>query len=548
MRLGLAFSALMFSVPFFIPVHMAPIGSFWAEWLAMAFGLGACLALAQRTARPPPIFYGLLALICILLLQIGTGMVAWPARSLVAVGLIVWAAALALAGAQLRDYFGLPLVARVLQLALGAAGFFAAIVGLMQITQVTIFSIRFGPEEMVGLIGQRNHLANLMACGLVSLAYYALERRAHVGRFFMAIPILMAVPILIALPLTGSRSVWAYLVIALAVLSQVARGFPMDARRVLHRGSSTGFLIHVAILIAGAVAIALFCSDAGPRLFSTFNGNIGDTARRAYAKYALAMFLQSPLLGVGWGGFAYATFNLAPQLQIPLELPEMHAHNLLLQLAAETGLAGVLAIGVPLALWLVRNLFPIRGGSAAWLATLVLIQLFHGMVEFPHWYAYFLGPLALLLGLGDVSRETSAPAPAGRWRLGERACMVLLILGGLVGLGIVAHQEARLQDWQREVQTLQAKGAALTEAHFERLFWLGGDWLGWRLAPAIAVYSQPGTDAETAAALALTGQALRAHPLPALAEHQALLLDAAGRPAEAARIRRAAAILAKPAK
>ncbi|MBX9811211.1 MAG: Wzy polymerase domain-containing protein, partial [Burkholderiales bacterium] len=77
-----------------------------------------------------------------------------------------------------------------------------------------------------------------------------------------------------------------------------------------------------------------------------------------------------------------------------------HAHNLIMQLLAETGLAGALLItgGAMLWLWdLRRHIFD---PEHWWLLALLATIGIHSMLEFPLWHAYFLGVAAIALGLG----------------------------------------------------------------------------------------------------------------------------------------------------
>lgn len=556
-RAGLGFAALLFAAPFFIPVHPAPVGSFWAESLAIALGLAAigCAYCAPSRLRAtlPAIFYGLLGLAGVLALQIALGMVAFPSRSLVGIGMMLWAAALVATGVRLREALGLETVARVLAIALAVAGFCAAIIGLMQVGQVRAFGVTIGPADMVGLMGQRNHMANLIACGLVSAGYLAIVVPHR------TIMLLAAVPMVLALILNGSRSVWAYGTLALLVAILCAQQRRGEWR--LNRTAIAGLVM----LAAGALAFLMLGTASGGRLVETLaGGGIHDPRREVMAAYALAVFQHAPLLGVGWGELAFASFALAPAVGLPLAgVVDAHAHNLFLQLAAETGVIGVTLISLALASALVRLPWSAMSPAYGWLTALVLIQLFHGQVEYPQWYAYFLGPLALLLGIGHEGgetirqkRETIRPkcettAFAGEARrgiciMGMQILRAWMVVTAAWALGLVALQVAQLQDWQREVAA--AGRGPLKTKQFERLFQLSESHLGWRLQPAIAMYAVAGNPEQTAAALAITTRAMHAHPVPELAEHLARLLDSAGRGPEAARIREAAAVAVRPSR
>jgi hypothetical protein len=101
-----------------------------------------------------------------------------------------------------------------------------------------------------------------------------------------------------------------------------------------------------------------------------------------------------------------------------------NAHNLLLQLLAETGLAGALLItgGALLWLWdLRRHIFDL---DRWWLLALLATSGIHSMLEYPLWHAYFLGVAAIVLGLGATRFYTFRLA-----RLGPPAAALLLASG-----------------------------------------------------------------------------------------------------------------------
>ena len=93
-----------------------------------------------------------------------------------------------------------------------------------------------------------------------------------------------------------------------------------------------------------------------------------------------------------------------------------HAHNLVMQVAAEMGLAGLLVLLGTLGLWL-RQTTLLRPGKGAetqnevraehngayhwWGYSALAVLAIHSLLEYPLWYAYFLGVAALLLGMFD---------------------------------------------------------------------------------------------------------------------------------------------------
>ena len=179
-------------------------------------------------------------------------------------------------------------------------------------------------------LGQPNHLAHQLALGLASLVYLSATRRLSVAG-----GVVLAMPMLFVAALTQSRSPWLYFA-AFAILAGFHRRSPDPAvgRRLL-----IGSLWLVPGIAAAQMAAQLpFLQPASytmlpiDRLFEVASGW---SPRVAVWKEAWAMFASSPLLGVGFGQFAWRHFlqvsaaagSVAPGLYD-------HAHNLFLQLLA----------------------------------------------------------------------------------------------------------------------------------------------------------------------------------------------------------------------
>ncbi len=514
-------------LPFLVGTHGDLIPTFYAEWLAVALGLAVLLPLTDRTGAMtvPWISVGLAALTLVLALQVTLGRVAFPERNALGVLYMLWAALLACAGARLRERFGVERIAFVLQIAFAAAGFFLAISALMQRFDIVVLGLRIAApgNEMLGLVGQRNHLVNLVACGLASIVFLAGERRVS-----LATAALAAAPMLIVLPLAGSRSVLPYVLILLGcvtlpALTSVSRnGARSAARLVAIAGGALVLLALVQLLAHG---------QAGERIAQI--GSEGDPIRWALAHYAWAAFLEHPLLGTGWGELGWASIQLAPDIGLGLGAPAGgQAHDLVLQLAAETGAIGAACIVLPLAAWFVR--FPWRSPLRVecWLGAICAIQLFHGLIEYPQWYAHLLGPFALLLGLG------SGAAPEVRLGGARRLLPAAAIAAGTIALAAVLSDYRALALWRAEADATPGHRASVDQ--FARLLALRGSLFAPRIEAVLALAADP-----SPAALELTRHAVRGHPAPALVERYAELLDQAGKQAEGARIRAGLAVLGR---
>jgi hypothetical protein len=149
--------------------------------------------------------------------------------------------------------------------------------------------------------------------------------------------------------------------------------------------------------------------------------------------HAWRLFTDDPALGFGWSQFSYGVYLNSSLAELPkmwalgLTLPN-HCHNIIFQLLATVGFLGAtsaLATFIPLR-WKVLTKEP----DPIWqllLSVLVVLVLF-SMWEYPLWYAYFLLPLALVLGVASKTVEVKVGVHARCYAL----LNTLIIAGFLV--------------------------------------------------------------------------------------------------------------------
>lgn len=137
--------------------------------------------------------------------------------------------------------------------------------------------------------------------------------------------------------------------------------------------------------------------------------------------------LENPLVGVGWGGYAFESFSLQ-RLDAYREKQEnvlfTHSHNIVGQIAAEQGLVGLLLIFIGgWGIWrIIRSLdlddlmlvLPITGAV-----------LMHSMFEFPLWHYPFLAGWVVLL----ASVERKGVGVPMTWPRPLATATLLLFLG-----------------------------------------------------------------------------------------------------------------------
>lgn len=428
---SLAMLCMTFSLPFLVPLRHFPILGFYPEWAALAFGTLAVLGLAwAKEARPPvpSLLWMPASLGAVAVLQFLDGRIPYVQQLLIWLGYMIWMAALISLGAHLSRE-GEARVSVPLARAVVAGATLAALTGWMQWAGLdeSLFPW-IAPHTgggITGNIGQPNQLALYVALGLASLGYLLGIRR--IGPV-LAAPV--AVLMVFVLLLTGSRAGNALLPGLLAccvVLHLLARS---DATR-----RQVGFALVLVIcqaVLAWTGGGELPARYAGSAVSAAGHWNLWTTA--------WSIFLDAPLTGAGFGQFAWAALSrTADAGGFPGSVMPSHAHSLPLQLLAESGLAGLLAVLAPAALLAARIRWQSLSMGQGWALTLVALVLAASMFEYPLWHAYFLGVTAVLAGM---LCEAGPPRPASvAHRVAVVACVATAV-AALTG-AIADHAQLR---------------------------------------------------------------------------------------------------------
>jgi len=545
-RLCLFLCGLTVTVPFLQPYHYYPFPTFYSEWLAFALGLAALIAMAvARSARPVPVpamCLGLLAFTAVLVVQVALGQVAYPLRSAMGALYALWAALLVMLGAWLGSELGEQPVARALQWWLALAGTLAAASGFFQYYHTPLPIVALVVPQplnaMFGFVGQPNNFADYLGIALLSIA--CLHARAAL-RFAPAA--LMALLVAAGMALSGSRTSWGYMAILLVLAPLFFRGDGPEPGRRFARLAALAFAVFVLVQVLN-VSTDVFTGPEGRPLsagerfarYLEIPGAAERPIRIQFFLYAWLMFLSSPLLGVGFSEYAWRAFQIAADMPgvIPPGL-DRHSHNLVLQLLAETGIAGLLCVLVPLASWLLRNSWRRLGSERRWAAGVLAVMGLHSMVEFPLWYSTFLGLFALLFGL-------LSPASAElRMNALRRGALVAVLAAASLVAGKALGDYRAFEQWFLRLEAEGARGSLAEIKGVDALLAQQGDSLFApyfeRLLSAVLLVDEEGLHDK----LALNSQVLRLYPVPSVVERQIELLALAGRDAEAARMLRAAA-------
>ncbi len=457
-HISLALVGLMWVLPFLHYRHRLPLTTFDQEWWSALLGV---LALTLLVARDfwqhlefPRIAQLPAALIVVVWLQWGLGKIVNSDQAMLYVLYLLFAALLMMLGARLRASFGMARLAQVLAIFLLIGAELSAFIGITQhylwhtiLDNVIVAKVS---SAVYGNLAQPNHFANYIALGLISLGLLHQQRLLKAG--YVAV---LAAPLLLVMTLSGSRSSWLYLLMVCGLAWAWAR-----------RDAAQRPLLHYSLLlIAGFGAMHLvvqlpFMAGTGGGI-DTMQRLFGDDASGGIRLYlwreAGLMFTQSPWLGVGFGQFAWHHFQLLPVLQQGNIMGLYNnAHNLIFQLAAETGIAGLLVLFASMGVWLYglhqRNVISIRAGlmedgqhsatldAAHWWGYAALgVLAIHSMLEYPLWYIYFVAVAAILLGALD---ETSYRL---KLHITGRLSVAAVLLSGLVVLIQLNHGYRDLQ-------------------------------------------------------------------------------------------------------
>lgn len=454
-KAALALIGLASVLPFLSPNFLEPISSFYGETTAIVLGLAALTCLYSRAAWPviqlpraSMIFLGFAGLI---LLHAVIGRTVYPQQNLLAILYLVWAVALAALGWRLKEIFGLETLVTVLSWFVLAGALLSAVIGLAQWLGIPSPLKPFMLPQVSGRIfantGQPNHLADYIGLGMASLIFLAAR-----GRLWLPVAATAAAPLLVVLVISGSRSAWLYLaaLVLLALLQWLLLRSRVASRIAwLSVAALIGFLLAQWLVATLTQTSVMQVESIASRVHSE---GIFSSIRLRLWHEAWLMFRDAPLLGQGFRQFPWQHFVLNSQLPPPRleDLLYDNAHNLVMQTLAEFGLAGAVVLAAGLAVWVAAILRQEFSAAMWWLLSALAILGIHSMLEYPLWYAYFLGIVAVLLGASESAAITIGNRP------GARLVPVLILLLGWMAAANTYQDYRTLQSLHR----VQSRGDA----------------------------------------------------------------------------------------
>jgi hypothetical protein len=520
-RLALAAIAAMLTVPFLLPFHGPPIQTFYQEWLAGALGCAAFLLLAISTPGQritiPALALLPLGLIAILVAHGLSGRLVYLEQGILGGLYLAWAVLMMAVGFRLRERLGSERFAACLAWPVLAGALVTAAIGWMQYLEWTPVSwiLPALKQRAHGNLAQPNHFANYLCLGLVSAIFLVSSGRLSrlaAGSAMLAL--------LTAVSFSGSRAVVLYLAFAfVGVLTLRWRNATPELRRAAWWVAAC--LLAFLLVQALVTALGEVASGAAEPIASRAmeKGLSFDTRlRKWYAAWLMAV--EHPWIGVGFQGYAWHHFLLAPQLVDDRYMVVTdHAHNLLSQLMSEFGFIAAVLAGVSAVAWIVAQRRHGHSPGAAWIWAVIGVLLIHSSLEYPLWYAYFLGVFALLLG-GSWRRSWSLTlVRTGRVSTVGIACVSALSLT-IAWVDVRTLERLSSDSPAQRVEDLPALQSRIVAAYHNSMF---PQFLVRGLARNARVDSE-GLDAK----IALNTKALRLFPMPDTAYRQALFLDLRG--------------------
>ncbi len=416
----------MWVLPFLYYHHAYPITTFYQEWGGVLLGLCAMPLLVSKgywqQPELPRIVMLPIGMMLLLLVQYLLGKLLSFDQTLLLTMYFLWMALLVMLGHRLRVELGLPLLATVLAAFLVLGAELNALAGIIQHYRWHTFldsvvTVKTS-SAVYGNIAQPNHFADYMAMGLASLGL--LHIRWSLRAWQTA---LLVLPLLFVLVLSGSRSAWLYL------LFMAGMSYLWQRRDK----SYLPLLKYASLLVLGFALMHLvvqlpWLAGASGKVTTVDRLFAGSGSIRLYLwKESLLIFAQFPLLGAGFGQFAWQHFQLGGELH-NLSITGLYnnAHNVVMQLAAETGLAGLSILFGTLGLWLWHG-WREHCTLYQWWGYCVLAVLgIHSLLEYPLWYGYFIGVAAVALGLME-----SKTYRLELRNLGRLSVSAMLLLGAL---------------------------------------------------------------------------------------------------------------------
>jgi O-antigen ligase len=413
--------------------HMYPVHTFIEEWFAAGCLCAAALHLLimrRNAAREiPAVVLVPIALIALIIAQAAFGQFPDKSRATYLLLLPLLMMISVWTGRSLAREFHAPRVLHAIFAGLMGASFLQLVLQLLQLSSMTSVwpwlmnpalgtDVAHGNIRAFGHLGQPNLLATLHCLGLAGLAWFY---RSGAVRLRLAVAALLMM--VMGIVLTGSRIGALEFVLGIAFVAlctpEPGTNITDKLREMLVMAVFAGLAYFVTLGLVHGLDLAVNTMDNRGA-----NAAASNSFRVTNWIVATRVWLSAPLFGVGLNSLGWAEISFLDGID-RLE-GGINAHNLVLHLLAEAGLAGAALVLVPLIAALWRLVLAARTRQEFGFVLLaVLLLLSHSMVEFPYLYAYLLIPVCLLWGAGETRQFALGHMPLAR-----------LVLTGIIVLAL----------------------------------------------------------------------------------------------------------------
>jgi O-antigen ligase len=436
--LGWSLLAVCMSVPWLIPVHTDPWATFHTEAAACLVAVPvAAWAIVKRRTR---LDFDALS-ICFLLvsavplLQAAFGMFGFPAEAYL-ISLYLAGLAMTAAVARRAEEVVPGRLAETFFAGLVIASLVSTGLALAQWLRLDWSPFLVRPPaggRPVANIGQANELSTLLMWGLVGVWWAQVHRRIGGVTALAA-----AAMLLTGVASTQSRTGW----LAVGLLFAVAIVAPAALGSAKYRRHFVGLALWFVVL---TVVWPMLTLGWGAGEANSLSERMTVGPRREIWALMIDGIWHKPWFGYGWNQGRMVQVGELPNYA-DLKVGVQHAHNLVLDLMVWNGAPLGLLLATLLGAWF---WWQVRSAKTAGQVLLLLALgcfMLHALLELPHCNAFFLVPVAMMMGILDFHSGVPVLLRLPR----AAAAFVVMLLAGAVALTWVDYDriEADLMSYR----------------------------------------------------------------------------------------------------
>lgn len=437
--------AILYVASWLVPNHYPPWVSFHNDAVAFAALTFLWASGTARTHLPKPsAVVGVIAL-CIptlIAVQLATGQIVYFGDALVScIYVFGFAAALWLGALYAADMPSRSLVLSVfaaLTVVVGIASVWIALVQWLGIDNPIGFNtiLDLPPHARpFGNLGQPNHFATLLLMAVAMTGVLVVQGVVSPWLCGFLVSLLS-----VGVVLAASRAAWLSLFVIAIFWGW--KGRKIWGTKSLALPAFLALGLYVVSILMKLLADGLLLGGGGGRAIVLYQ----DNTRWIMWRQSLDAILQSPWQGYGWRQTTVAQKFGA--LLHPGDFSTDYAHSVVFDVIIWAGLPIGLLILFAVACWLMRLGYNVANGTQLMIFTAVIPFATHSLVEFPYAYAYFLLPVAWLLGY-LVQVQQAVKPELSKTRLCVRVAVIGAVLCYAVsGVGVIYEYLLAEEDYR----------------------------------------------------------------------------------------------------